>query len=792
MPGIGALPAIALVAGSVCGLFTNCVAAVMATALAFVAAVAWTSWLLRLERTATVAVVVAFGCAGAALAADAEQRALHPSVAVFRDPVPVRMRLLEDASVQSDVTTLRAEVTEARMRGTWHRANGGVILTVGGVARPDLASEWRAGRSVEAFTTLRRPARYFDNGVPDFERDLALSGTSRFGSIKSALLVDVRHRGTRIEEVAAKIRAHVRRSIARWVEPHGAVSAGIATAVLIGDRTGLPDDVRARLQAAGTYHVIAISGGNIAILAALVLGVLALCGIGGRPAACLTLLMLIAYAVVVSSGASVWRATLMVSFYLGARLVDHRTPAWQALAVAAAIMICARPLDVRDVGFILTFGATAALLEGGRRVARLSTRRRLPALLVGSIAASMAVEAALLPVSAWSFSRVTSAGLVLNMAAVPLMAVVQVSAIVVSSGLDVVADPAGWIAHMAAAGLIDSARLVDVVPWLAARVPPPPLAIVIAYYLGMAAALRWSGKIRCYGLALVAASATAIVTGQPAGWLTSTSNAGRLDVTMFDVGQGDATLVELPNRSRLLVDAGGIPFGSATFDIGGRVLAPALWARGVRRLDSLLITHGDPDHIGGALAVIDDFGPSQVWEGVPVGRHRPLQDVLERAAATGVRLRRRQAGDAWSAGDARIRVLHPPAPDWERPHVRNDDSVILEIAYGNVAILLLGDAGGDVERSILSQLTPAAHRILKVGHHGSRTSTSPELLQHWRPHIALISCGRDNPFGHPAPEVVRRLHSIGARIFRTDLHGQVTIETDGRVVKVRPYGGSST
>ena len=288
-----------------------------------------------------------------------------------------------------------------------------------------------------------------------------------------------------MQEAAAALRAHVRRSVQRWVAPHDAVAAAIVTAVLIGDRTGLPDDIRLRLQAAGTYHVIAISGGNIAILAGIVYGLLLLCGISGRPAALVTLLVLAAYAQVVSAGASVWRATLMAMLYLGARLIDHRSPPWHALAVAAALVICARPLDVRDAGFILTFGATAALLEGARRAAPTVVPSGVPGRtvvgwLLASVAASLAAEIALLPISAWTFSRVTSAGLILNLAAVPLMALVQVGGIVVSclADVDLVARPAGWLAYAASAALVGSARLVDVAPWLTARVPPPPLAIL--------------------------------------------------------------------------------------------------------------------------------------------------------------------------------------------------------------------------------------------------------------------------------------------------------------------------
>ena len=134
-------------------------------------------------------------------------------------------------------------------------------------------------------------------------------------------------------------------------------------------------------------------------------------------------------------------------------------------------------------------------------------------------------------------------------------------------------------------------------------------------------------------------------------------------------------------------------------------------------------------------------------------------------------------------------VLHPSRPDWERRRVRNDDSVVLEVVYGEVALLLTGDIGADVERAIVPRLVPTKIRVLKVAHHGSRTSTSRELLEAWRPQIALISCGRGNPFGHPAPDVIGRLEAIGARIYRTDRDGEVTIDTDGQHVVVKTFTG---
>ncbi|HEU5133302.1 MAG TPA: hypothetical protein VFT26_14405, partial [Pyrinomonadaceae bacterium] len=141
-------------------------------------------------------------------------------------------------------------------------------------------------------------------------------------------------------------------------------------------------------------------------------------------------------------------------------------------------------------------------------------------------------------------------------------------------------------------------------------------------------------------------------------------------------------------------------------------------------------------------------------------------------------------------GELRVRVLHPPAPDWERRRVRNDDSIVLEIVYRDVAVLLTGDISAEVEREIVPQLTHAKTRILKVAHHGSRTSSSTELLSAWRPQFALISAGRGNTFGHPAPEVLQRLEEVDAHVYRTDRDGQITLETDGFLVRVRTFRDS--
>jgi competence protein ComEC len=803
MQGV-ALPlplAVALVGGAAFALMVPVPAAV-GWGLPLVTGMAWVSAWRRWGRLTTAALACGFALAGVALGADARADALEPSlrrvlsgviagmsmdegVLAPHDPVPTRLELLEDAAPAAGGATLRARTRAVRVDGRWTPAEGGVIVSVRGETAAAARAEWTAGRSLTVPLTWGRATRYLNDGLGDAERVLALDGTTLFGSAKSALVVENVSRGSPLAEVAARARRHVRQRVARWVAPHDTTTAGIVTAILIGDRTGMPPEVRDRLQAAGTYHVIAISGGNIAILVGLTLGALALAGVSRRSAALATLAVLAAYVAVVTTEPSVWRATLMAAVYLAARLLDHRVSPWQGIAVAAMLALAAAPLDVRAVGFLLTFGATVALLEVVHVVDAASS---LPSVLrwpAACVLASMAVEVVLLPVFVTAFGRVTVAGIVLNLLAVPLMTLVQVAgmAVALAPGPDAPLHGAGWLAHVAAAGIVESARLVDLAPWLVRRVPPPAAGLVALYYAGLVAAWRGRGRWRVGGAAVWGLAAVLIVSGVRLG---AASSAPVLRLTVFDVGQGEAMLLEAPLGPRVLIDAGGQPFGEGA-DIGGRVLVPALWARGVRAIDLFVMTHADPDHLDGGRAVLEAMRPPVVWEGVPVPDHAGRADFLVAAGRTGAAVESRFLGAELSLGLARVRVLHPEAPDWRRPEVRNDDSLVLEVVYGNVALLLTGDVSADVERELLPRLTPARHRVLKVAHHGSRFSTGQALVDGWRPHVALVSAGRGNTFGHPAPDVLSRLEAAGVAIYRTDRDGQITLETDGETVRVRTY-----
>jgi competence protein ComEC len=738
----------------------------------------------------------------AVIAGAAEQHAMHPPLRQFledrlggyaidsRDverhetPVEIEGRLTADAYATDAGASLRVRVHRVSADECMEPTDGGVSITVTGSMAASASDEWRAGRVIRATAILRRPAKYLNEGVPDQERLMARRGIALVGTVKSAALVQVVSRGGWIDETAAAARAAVRRAIDRHVRAHDPQSAAIAVAILIGDRGALDPAVEQRLQEAGTYHVIAISGGNIAILAGLVLGLMWAIRIRGGWAAGAAIVLLAAYAYVAGGGPSVIRATAMAGIYLALRTIDQKTAPVHAMSVTLAGVLIAAPLSIADVGLWLTFGATAAIVVCVNIITLPASRWLRPALAV--LAASLAAEVALIPIVAFVFQRITIAGLMVNLVAIPAMAIVQVAAMATAAadavGLAAVGSVAGWVTHAGVRGLIDSARLVDVAPWLTWRVPSPAMVAIATYYVALIAAVllkRWVKP------AVIAAAAMAWIVIAPQT-LTRQFGDGKLHVTMMDVGQGDAVLATFPNGKTLMIDTGGVSL-TGEFDIGDRVLGPALRARGIRRLDYLAITHGDPDHIGGAAALVRDFRPAEIWYGTYVHRHQPTMKLQSLALQQRTAWRWLQAGHRMEIGGVEVRVHHPAPEDWQRQRVRNDDSLVLELRLGQVSTLLTGDIGREVEHSLLPLLDLLPTVILKSPHHGSGTSSSAEFIEKLQPRLVLIGVGRANPYGHPIRQVLSRYQQAGSRILRTDLSGQIEVSTAGSLLHVRRF-----
>ena len=336
---------------------------------------------------------------------------------------------------------------------------------------------------------------------------------------------------------------------------------------------------------------------------------------------------------------------------------------------------------------------------------------------------------------------------------------------------------------------------MSAMPWATWRAPPPSAAVLAAYYAAVvtwllvskppidSASRRRAARLSAGGVLVL----WGWIAAAPLTWLPP-PRGGPLRITAIDVGQGDAFLVTAPDGQTLMVDAGGVPVGA--FDIGDRVVGPALRARGLRSLDYLALTHADLDHLGGAAALLRDFAPREVWAGVPVAGHRPLEALRGLARTTRTPWRWLQRGDRLEMGRVEVIAHHPPTPDWERQRVRNDDSLVLEVRYGSVSVWLTGDITRAVEEELLrSEMEKGRLVVLKAAHHGSLTSSAPAWLRRLRPAVVLVSAGRGNVFGHPVQPVLRRYADIGAEVFRTDLDGQIEVVTNGTSVEVTTFTG---
>ncbi len=625
--------------------------------------------------------------------------------------------------------------------------------------------------------------------------------------------------------------------------------AVMLAAMVAGDRTYLTHALRVGFERTGSFHMLVVSGLHLAILAGCIFWITRRLRLPRASATFLTILASFAYALFTGFATPVQRSLLMITLYLLGRLVYRERSPMNTIGFAALCLLALSPRSLFDASLQMTLlaviaiaGIAAPLLRAtvhpyltaardlriiamdvklAPRLAQFRVEMRMitkrlqivansfvawrffPSLVrfllrfIELLVISCVVELAMTLPMAVYFHRITLFALPVNLLIVPLLSVLMPAALLMLLAL-VVWPAAAVVPAMAVALVLHlGVGLVHLFGSMALgdfRIPNPLLWQSVAFCALLAAAIvlahrglsgrgRWPRRLAWAALLLAALAA---VAPRPVE-----RPRGALLMEAIDVGQGDSLLLITPEGKTLLVDGGGFGGGARyapqNFDIGEEVVSPALWSRGIRHLDAVALTHTDSDHMGGLPAVLRNFHPDALWvgENAPIQRYRAL---LAEAVALHIPVRSYHAGDTFPFGAAQVRVFSPflGAPV-SRTHA-NDNMLVLRVAYGATSMLLQGDAGAPIEQAELAE-PDLQSTLLKVGHHGSITSTRPAFLARVDPRWAVISCGLHNRYGHPRGEVLEELQTDHVHTYLTEVNGASCFILNGKTARADPDCG---
>jgi len=716
-------------------------------------------------------------------------------------------------------------------------ARARVSLTVkDGETPPDL----RYGQVVE-FEGRVRPVRNFQNpGAFDYVSFSARSDVFWTASVAvgSAIAVQPGQCGSRFMALIFGLRTAALERIERLYRNND-YATGMMEATLIGETRKLEKIWTDHFRRTGTYHMLVIDGLHITVLAAFLLFLLRLCFVPELKALAMTSAGAWLYALVSGWNAPAVRAAGGFSLYVAARYFYRRGRLLNLLAAVAIVYLVFDPGQLLEAGFQLSFLSVAAIAtlaipvlkatsavfsRGLRGITEASRDPRLPpraaqfrielrllaetlhyylrvpqnwllrALAVGARLLLYAYEMAVvstaiqigmaLPMAVY-FHRIPLTGFSANVIVVPLLAlVVPVGFVAVFTGWALAARIAEWL--LMAGEKVADWHLRFETDW---RVADPPLWLSIAFWVALvtlAVTMRRSRRWAWASAVLVAALFT-LVFWHP---FPPRVQRGQLELTAIDVGQGDSLLVSFPDGKLMLIDGGGVlSFGRQPrrrIETGEDVVSPYLWSRSIRRIYVVALTHAHDDHAQGLPAVIENFRPAELWTGA-TAPSEAWSAVEEKARARHVKVVPMRGGRHFDFGGARIEVLSPPADYVPAESPKNNDSLAMRISYGRRSFLLTGDMEKPMEYRLLADGDALRADVLKVGHHGSNTSSMGPFLDAVSPMFAVISDGFENSFRHPHPQVLERLAAHRAGVLRTDRQGLVTVRTNGERIWVETF-----
>jgi competence protein ComEC len=676
------------------------------------------------------------------------------------------------------------DVQEVKVGPQREKLRGNLRVTIPHSSEFPTRPQWVVGDRLKVSAKLLSPKGYANFYPPPLNRYLETKRIHNRAYAKSPLLLEKIKAGKPYSplRIISIIRQKFQEKIEKFFKTEQDIfstNGAIFEALLLGERGRIPDAVSRSLQDAGIYHLFAISGAHIAIFSFLLFSLFRLIQIPTRLSYSLLIVFLLFYVLLVEGRPSVLRATIMTVAFLLGKLLWRDINLINTLSFSAFFLLVANPAGLFDPGFQMTFLATLSIILFYPRV--IKKLPRLPLRISEIFALSLTAQLGVIPIVAYFFNRIAFSGLILNLAAIPLVALIMAVGYLFLPLSLVSSFLANILAH-SATSLIDLlvgiSQLHDQFSLLAWRIPTPYVWIVGGYYLFLGIVLLPVKHKRqrlvasgCFFLCLL------VIVFYP-----FPSYSRNLKLTFIDVGQGESILVEFPGTTKMLIDGGGVP--EDTFDVGENVVSPFLWRKGIKKIHYLVLTHPHPDHVNGLKAVARNFKIGEFWEGYSVLDDETYARFINSLNPT-VPRKRMYKGDRVTLKDVLIRFLHPPKREPMVARVHNDFSLVMSISYGSSSFLLTGDIGKDVENSLVVNGTLLESQVLKSPHHGSQSSSSALFLEAVSPEIIVISVAQGNRYGLPNTDVLARYSKYGAKVYRTDRHGAVEITASKQKLSVR-------
>lgn len=716
------------------------------------------------------------------------------SLAYYNDSgrVSVRGHISAEPSIRDTYTQLEVSVEEIVQNDLKHEVHGKLVLNI-----PHYP-EYEYGDLLHISGLLETPPI-----LDDFSYKEYLASRGVHSLMRRAEVTGLSQRqGSLLLRYTIRLKRAARKVI-ESILPNP--DAGLLSGILLGLGHTLPDRLSQAFRTTGLTHIIVISGFNISLVSGAVM--LSARRLLHRWVALLVSLMVIAlYTLFVGPSPPVVRAALMGCLFALGWLAGRRSHALTSLAATSLMMTAFNPLLVWSVSFQLSFAATLALIVlepvlarnvrswitsrvGGDRAARWT--RLLRDILLTTVAAQIAT----LPIIYAHFEEVSIISLLANILVLPVQPAIMLFGSIATflGGLwRPIGSVAAWLVWPFLRYSIIVVQRLAQLPWASVTVPHNGSGVVWAFYGLVLSALvlaRYSKpRVDLGGLLKRARTAKASILALALAalliWAAVISLPDqRLHVYFLDVGQGDAILLRTPGGRVILVDGGPDPL-LLTSHLG-RILP--FWQR---RIDLVVATHADQDHLSGLIPVIERYKVTYVLEPPTMDDKSPLalhwHELLDSSETNRILATR---GTRVTLGDQLLlQVLHPPA-DAVRSAETDDNrnSLVLIVSMGRCRLLLTADIDTQAESDLIARGDPLRATILKVAHHGAGTSSSASLLSAVNPQVAVISVGEDNRFGHPGEAVLRRLSDIGCRVFRTDLHGTIELITDGQSCWIKTH-----